>query len=80
MLTSSPEWPLLPQASSSSLALPSRATSCYPGLVGGGSFLLPVLGPLCPLVSFLLRGADFQATGPRGVLTKMVKQCWGGWV
>lgn len=79
VLTSSPEWPLLPQASSSSWALPSRTTLVPEGdLVGEGSFLLPSSGTSVSSVPLLLRGADLQVTGPRGILTKMVKQCWGG--
>nr|KAF6349250.1 hypothetical protein mMyoMyo1_011796 [Myotis myotis] len=43
VLTSSPEWPLLPQASSSSLALPSRATLLLPR--PGGRRELSVTSP-----------------------------------
>lgn len=59
VVTSSPEWPLLPQASSSSCILPRRATLVPEGgLLGGGSYLPSSPGNSVPFLPLLLRGAD----------------------
>ena len=58
VLTSSPEWPLLPQASCSSWALPSRALLPEGGWVGRGSFLLSSPRTSVSSHALAFRGAD----------------------
>lgn len=59
VVMSSPEWPLLPQASSSFWILPRRATLVPEGgLLGEGSYLPSNPGNSVPLMPLLLREAD----------------------